>query len=1648
MKNNTLLFGSLCSNSLPSATYKNYFTEKITDNAKSIHKRWMLMPLMALVFLFTNGNAWGQVVQTYTTAGSYTWRCPADVTSVTVECWGGGGGGGGNGGPATSNHSRGGGGAGGGYVKRTTYTVIPGTVYSINVGSAGSAGSAGNSSTAGGDGGEGGASWFETSSTIVAVGGNGGKGGGITNGTHNGAGGAKKSSGNIGFDVGISYYGGSGSSGLGAFNNSSAAVGNSGAGGASAGTSADGGNASGITAGTAVTDGVAGVGGRNSSNNGIPGNAGGGGGGGGFRWSSTSGNSGGAGGVGKVVLTYSYCASAAVSVGQGTWTNNQNDNTSGLGAWTLSSGGGGGHFAAGSGSGNDILNGGTNAWGMFANGTNPASNFSNATRTVTMNVGNVLSFSMDNMGVNTGSSVGISLQNSSGNSIMEFYFRGGQSIYEIADNAGSNISTGVPYTTNGLNITITYVSTTTYDISITPRNGSTTTMSGRTFSNPPGGRVPGIIRFFNAGAGGSGVNVYFNSLTISRPIITAHPSTGSQSTCNGSGTDLSVTAIGASSYQWFSATDAGGTTGVTSLGSNNGAQTATYTPTSASAGTLYYYCVVTGSCGSTARSNVSGAVTFNAPAVGGTASATFTSLCLNSSTGLSLTGHTGTIQWQRSEDNSSWSNISGATSTSYTTPNLIVTNYYRAVLTNGTCTANSNVLTLTVPSAGYVSNASLSTYNSSWSNSQNDNTTGFGAWTLSTSGTAGFFTGSSDINNGGSRSWGLFANNGSVANAVRTASMSIGNTISFSMDNNWIDNSYSVGFNLQNASGENLMGFYFTGGGSNYMISDNAGANSSGVGYTAGGLDVSIAYTGANTYAIYITGKGGTTVSLTGRTFTTQSGGQVPAQIRFYNGGSGNGSNYDLFFNSLSISNPVITAHPSTDIQSVCQNTSAIALSLTASGATSYQWFSATNAAGTTGVTNLGSGNGAQTNSYTPSTASVGTLYYYCQVTNSSCGTVISNLSGAVTVTASNVVSVTIASSDADNIICSGTSITFTATPTNGGVSPSYQWKLNGVNVGTNSATYTTTTLANNDAVTVELTSNATCPTGSPATSNSILMTVNTNWIGTTTSWTTPENWTCGVPLTTTEVRISSAGAYPEINSNVTISSLILDTGTTLKVNPTFNLTVTDVIANNGILTIENNANLLQTNNVANTGSGSTIVKRNSNPLIRFDYTLWSSPVAGQGLYAFSPFTSVVPNIRFYEYNPIITSPATTGVYSNDLGFTLSGLDGNNVNGTDTSNIPFATGKGYLIRLPWNHPTVAAVWNGQFTGVPNNGTQNVSIINQGDRYNAVGNPYPSPISISQFASDNSDNIETTLYFWRKTNNAASPSYCTWNTATSTYGDNGQAYTENPAGVIQTGQGFFVRAKVGATTIAFNNGQRIGNNANQFFRTPENSLTTIEANRIWLNMTGATAGFSQSVVGYFSNSELGLDDTDSRFFNDGPISLTTTIAGEDYVIQGRPLPFDATDVVPMKYKVTTAGIYTIAIDHVDGLFITGQEIFLRDNLNAVVHNLTAGAYTFTSDAGTFNNRFEVVYQSQLAVDDQIFNSNQVIIYKNEINDFVINSGNVIIANVKVFDVRGRLLQEHRNVNASQTTISVGLANEMLLIQITSKDDVTVVKKVVR
>ncbi len=102
-------------------------------------------------------------------------------------------------------------------------------------------------------------------------------------------------------------------------------------------------------------------------------------------------------------------------------------------------------------------------------------------------------------------------------------------------------------------------------------------------------------------------------------------------------------------------------------------------------------------------------------------------------------------------------------------------------------------------------------------------------------------------------------------------------------------------------------------------------------------------------------------------------------------------------------------------------------------------------------------------------------------------------ISFTYTVNPSVTPTITLVSNVTGNTICPGQSITFTAVPTNGGTTPIYQWRVNGINVGTNSPTYTTSILSNNDVVSVSLISSENCAVVNPAISNIITIIVNQN---------------------------------------------------------------------------------------------------------------------------------------------------------------------------------------------------------------------------------------------------------------------------------------------------------------------------------------------------------------------------------------------------------------------------------------------------------------------------------------------------------------------------------------------------------------------------
>ncbi len=520
-----------------------------------------------------------------------------------------------------------------------------------------------------------------------------------------------------------------------------------------------------------------------------------------------------------------------------------------------------------------------------------------------------------------------------------------------------------------------------------------------------------------------------------------------------------------------------------------------------------------------------------------------------------------------------------------------------------------------------------------------------------------------------------------------------------------------------------------------------------------------------------------------------------------------------------------------------------------------------------------------------------------------------------------------------------------------------------------------------------------------------------------TTDWATSGNWSKGVPSASTNAVIPSASLYPEISATAAANRMSVASGASVTVKSGYNLTVTATIANSGTITVENNANLKQTNNVSNTGSGTAVVKRDTATLMRQDYVLWSSPVDGQQLQAFSPQTL---STRFYTFDG---SAGTAGQY---------------VATSATGN--FATATGYLIRLPNNHPTTPTIWNGTFTGTGiHNGNYSLTGLNS-SQYYAVGNPYPSTIDADLFIAGNS--LTDAMYFWRKTNNSANPSYATYTLAggVGTPGS-GDPLGLTPNGVINVGQGFIVKTSGSATSLNFTNGMRTTNNGNLFFRTND-----IERNRVWLNMSNTTGIACQTMVSYMENATNGFDNMiDGLFLNDSQNALTSLINNTEYAIQGRALPFDASDIVPLGFKSELPGNFTISIDHVDGFFLQDQNIFLKDNLTNTIHDLKAAPYNFTTAGGIDNTRFELVYENLLSVQPNQFTANQVVAYIQN-NQLVINSGSVKMDRVEIYDIRGRLLVNTSDINASEIKMNVGSTRQVLVVKITSNDRQTVTKKV--
>lgn len=480
-------------------------------------------------------------------------------------------------------------------------------------------------------------------------------------------------------------------------------------------------------------------------------------------------------------------------------------------------------------------------------------------------------------------------------------------------------------------------------------------------------------------------------------------------------------------------------------------------------------------------------------------------------------------------------------------------------------------------------------------------------------------------------------------------------------------------------------------------------------------------------------------------------------------------------------------------------------------------------------------------------------------------------------------------------------------------------------------------------------------------------------------------------------------------NALVTISS-----GHTLTVENNID------IAAGSSLVFENNASLVQVNPTAIT-NGNITFKRNATPMRQFEYTYWSSPVAGQTLVGFSPLTV---SDRFHSFN------TTTNSWVNE-------------NGTNTM-IP---GKGYAIMAPEPYTSTPQIFNGEFIGNPNNGDITAGVVIHDPAlldYNLLGNPYPSAISVVTLINNTTLG---TLYFWTHNTAITNNAFSSNDYAIRTKFVGTQAVTGGtvPGAYVSAGQGFFASSSA-TGTITFTNAMRVTGNNSQFFKNTENTQVDPQYYYAWLNMTNTGGAFKQLAFGYEEGATNGYDfGTDAAAAPGTFINFYSLIGSTAYAIQGRAFPWTINDQIPLGYSTTIVGPFDITLDHNDAFF-DSKDIFLEDTTTGTAHNLKTGPYTFNTAIGTFNSRFVIHYVNPFLANEAHVLDPNTIAASAKNNVITVESTVVKIKSVEVYDLLGRLLFETRDLNQNQYVISSLTAkNQGLALKIKLENNQTVVKK---
>ncbi len=521
----------------------------------------------------------------------------------------------------------------------------------------------------------------------------------------------------------------------------------------------------------------------------------------------------------------------------------------------------------------------------------------------------------------------------------------------------------------------------------------------------------------------------------------------------------------------------------------------------------------------------------------------------------------------------------------------------------------------------------------------------------------------------------------------------------------------------------------------------------------------------------------------------------------------------------------------------------------------------------------------------------------------------------------------------------------------------------------------------------------------------------NTNWVQSTL-----------VPSSSPTTVTILDGHIVSIDENVTVNSLILNSGSTLTINAGKQLTVNSTLSNSGTLNLLSDALGTATILTPSSLSGNGGIY-NVNQHLTYRTWYMSSPVAS-------------------------ATPSGMGV--------IKYFDETVAGNTWTPTTTMTAGKGYFVTPIDDEDHISNIL---FSGSLNSGNQDITLTRtlantEKPGFNLIGNPYPSYLDWTAVCSYSTDggtthpnqDIMPTTTMWYRTKASGTWDFVTVN------GEGVKSPSEATATkYIPPMQAFWVRAKnTGTSTLKLTDAMcshagTAENPSPNALKAPAASQSALQILRLQVSNGTNT---DETVIYFSANASNDMDKIDApKMSNENATipEIYTTLGTERIVINAmHSIPLD--QPIGLGFVPGSAASFSIKANEVSNL-PADVKVILKDNVTLAETDLTDGTavYQFSPET-TSADRFSVIFRSSsttTGLNNNNVNGSSVYWINNQGLTFRTNDDKLVGGNISVYNAIGQKLLS-KKITGTSMNIDFNYTPDVYIVKVNNVTAKVIVK----